>query len=87
MNKRTNQWLAAVVVLQVLVLLGQWAGPAWQGTPAQAQVVDPGAQRVQMIEEQKATNAKLEKLIGILESGNLQVKVATPDESKKAPAK
>ena len=33
-------------------------------------------------DEIKSTNSRLDKLIGILESGNLQVKVVSPDERK-----
>ena len=83
MNGNLSRLLAVVIVLQGLILLGQWTGTHY-GTPAYGQLADPGAQRAAAIDEMKATNAKLDKLIGILESGQLQVKLTTPDENKKA---
>jgi hypothetical protein len=80
---RTNRLLAVVVVLQGLLLAGQWLGngtasPAILAT-AQAQP-DPNRDRWLMIDELKALNAKMDKLVGILESGNLQVRASSPDE-------
>ena len=37
---------------------------------------------MQMVDELKSLNDKLDTVIGILKDGNLQVKVATPDENK-----
>lgn len=77
--KTTSRLLVIVVVLQVLTLLGQWTGSP-RIAPASAQVPDPGAQRLQMIDEQRKTNAMLERLVTLLESGKLQVVAANPDE-------
>jgi hypothetical protein len=71
--------LTVVLALQGLILLGQWTGGP-RLPQAQAQVADPGAQRNAQIEELKALNVKMDKIIGILSSGNLQVKVANSDE-------
>ncbi|MCC6238769.1 MAG: hypothetical protein IT448_00495 [Phycisphaerales bacterium] len=77
----TSRLLVVVVALQSLILLGQWTGlPALSG--AQAQVSDPAAQRIAQIDELKAINVKMEKIIGILEGGNLQVKLANSDEKQ-----
>jgi hypothetical protein len=72
----------AVLVLQGLVLMGQWTG---QGpvTPAHAQIPDAGGQRQQMVDELKGINSKLDKLTHALESGSIQVRVAPADEKKK----
>ena len=83
MNRNLSRSLVVVLILQGIILLGLWTGGHY-GTPAYGQIADPAAQRAATVEELKATNAKLDKLIGILESGQLQVKVATPDENKKA---
>jgi hypothetical protein len=80
---KTTKLLTVVVVLQGLILLGQWLGAPSLLSPAQAQVPDSGAQRVQIIEELKALNGKTERLISLLESGKLQVRVA--GEEKAAP--
>jgi hypothetical protein len=82
MSMRNTKLLGVMIVLQVLVLEGQWLGSPSYVTPANAQVTDPGRDRIQMIDQLKSIDAKLDKLIGILGSGNLQVKVVQPDESK-----
>ncbi len=74
--------LTIVLVLQGLILLGQWSSGAFYPAPAQAAFGDTGDRIVQMVDQQKETNQKLDKLIGILEGGNLQVRVAKPDEKK-----
>jgi len=76
---KTNRLLGIVIVLQGLVLLGQWTGGP-RIAPAAAQIPDPGGQRLQMIEEQRRTNEKLDRLINLLESGKLQVIASMPDE-------
>ena len=83
----TSKLLVAVVVLQALTLASLWSGNAGSQLPAaNAQSIDPGAQRLQMVEAQRETNAKLDQVIELLK-GELQVRVATPDEAKAAPAK
>ena len=76
---RTNRLLAVVVVLQGLLLAGQWLGNPALVSTAQAQP-DPNRDRWLMIDELKAMNTKMDRLIGILEGGNLQVRAASPDE-------
>jgi hypothetical protein len=80
---KSTKLLVAVVVLQSLVLLGQWTGGG--GVPliqrAEAQIPDAGGQRQQIIDELKGLNAKVDKLIDVLDSGKLNVK-ATVEEKK-----
>ena len=77
----TAKWLAVIVVLQVVTLIGQWvAAPA--AAPAMAQLPDAGAQRNEVINQLKGTNERLDRLVSILGSGNLQVKVAKTDEKR-----
>lgn len=76
--KTAPRWLALTVVLQGLTLLGQWgAGPA--ATPARADLPDAGAQRNQVIDQLKGVNDRLDKLLATLASGDVRVKVATPE--------
>ncbi|MGH7177985.1 MAG: hypothetical protein ACREJC_11435 [Tepidisphaeraceae bacterium] len=75
---KATRLLAIVLALQVLTLLGQWFGPQWT-SPASAQVPDAGAQRLQMIEELRAMNGRLDKLMDVLQDGKLQVRVVSPD--------
>jgi len=81
---RSSKFLGVIVVLQGLILFGQWTSGTGYVQPAMAQVSDPGAQRIEMIAELKSLNEKMDKLVEILESGNLQVKVAMPDENKES---
>ncbi len=83
----SSKLLVAVVVLQGLTLAGVWSGNGASQLPAaNAQVIDPGAQRLQQVEAQRETNAKLDQMIELLK-GELQVRVVSPDEAKEAPAK
>ena len=83
---RTQRMLAAILVLQGLTLAGQWFGDAARLPSASAQVTDPGRDRAQMLDEMRAVNAKLDKLVEILGSGDLQVRVVQPDENKGKPS-
>jgi hypothetical protein len=77
----TARILVVIVVLQGLILMGQWTGSG-PLTPAQAQVPDAGAQRIQMIEELRRLNGKMDALVEKLESGKLQVQVEAKAEKK-----
>jgi hypothetical protein len=71
----TNRLLAAVLVLQVVTLAGQWGGKPAYLSDARADLPDPAAQRAAQTEEFKAMNQKLDRLVSILESGRLKVEV------------
>lgn len=75
---KSARLLGVVLVLQGLILLGQWTGGPRIAT-AEAQLPDPGAQRIAMTDELKKTNDKLDKLISLLESGKVQVTAVMPD--------
>ena len=76
---KTSKLFIAVLVLQSLMLLGQWTGSG-SLAPVHAQIPDAGGQRIQLVEELKNTNAKLDKLIELLQSGEVQVKVASEEK-------
>ena len=77
---RTTRVWGVLILLQLMILAGQWLGNPSVVTPAQAQPLDPGRDRLQMIDELKSINAKLDNLNALLQGGNLQVRVANPDE-------
>ena len=85
---KTNKLLVGVLALQGLILIGQWSGgTASMLSSAHGQVPDPANRQMQMIDELKSLNAKMDELIGVLRGGDLQVKVAKTEEDKgKAPA-
>ena len=68
--------LTVVVVLQAITLLGKWLGVPSVVSPAVAQIPDAGGQRNQIIEEMRGLNAKVGKLIDLLESGKVEVRIA-----------
>jgi hypothetical protein len=73
-STNTRRLLTAVLVLQGLTLAGQWTGQPRPST-AGAAIPDPGAQLEETLAEQKATNAKLDKLLKLLTSGEVRVNV------------
>ena len=82
----TNRLLAAVVVLQVITLAGQWGGKAAYVSEAQADVPpNPAERQLAQTEELKAINGKLDRLLGALEGGRLKVEVTNfpKDNGKK----
>ena len=78
---KTNKLLVAILVLNGLVLIGQWTGHGYV-TTASAQIPDPANRQMQIIDELKQVNDKMDQVIGILKGGDLQVKVEQSDDSK-----
>lgn len=79
MKTSANRLLVIIIALQALTLLGQWTGSP-RIAPAAAQVPDAGAQRLQMLDEFRTMNQKLDRLVTLLESGKLQVVASLPDD-------
>ncbi len=84
---RTQKLLIAVVVLQSMILLGQWTGSSVAAPrPAEAQerngpgLLASGNRDLAVVEELKSLNAKMDKIAASLESGKLQVQVVMPDK-------
>jgi hypothetical protein len=83
----SSKLLVAGVGLQGLTLAGVWSGNGGGLLPAaQAQVLDPAARQLQMLDAQRETNVKLDRIAELLK-GELQVRVVKPDEAKEAPAR
>lgn len=77
---KSAKMLTVVVLMQALILVGQWLGSPRMVSSANAQVPDAGGQRLEMITELKSLNGKMERMISLLESGKLEVKVAKADD-------
>ena len=82
---KTQKLLVAVIVLQSLVLLGQWTGTSI-AAPRKAEAQDrvpagvlmgAGSRDMAMLDELKALNAKLDRLTTTIESGKLTVMVTS----------
>ena len=70
---KSTRVLYTVLAVQSAILAYLVIGAA-QPT-AVGQVPDQGAQLQQIVEESKAMNVKMDRLINVLESGKLQVRV------------
>ena len=80
---KTNRLLVIIIVLQGIILAGQWLeGPRMLPT-AQAEPFNAGADRQAMLDALKGIDSKLDSVVSILNSGNLQVKVQQSDEHKR----
>lgn len=79
-HSQTRSWIGLLAGAQVLTLILMWGGPS--ATPVQAQgIPDAGAQRERMIELQKATNDRLDRLITLLSDGKLEVTLRKTDDA------
>jgi len=79
---KSNRLLVIVIALQLLIVAGQWLDGPRMLPMAQAEPFNAGADRQAMIDQMKSVDSKLDSIVSILNSGNLQVKVVGADEHK-----
>ena len=73
---KSSKLMAVVIVLQGLILLGQWTGqPGASTARADSQVTNPSERQIAMLDELKSIDGKLDHLLGLLQSGDMKVKV------------
>ena len=75
MKTTTQKLLTAAVVLQGLIIAGQWFGTSPAHARGELNLPDPGARQLQMIDELKSLNAKVDRLSATLTSGEVKVKL------------
>lgn len=81
--KTTNKLLAVVIVLQALLLAGQWVGqPSANLAKADVTLGNPGERQMAMVDELKTLNGKMDRLIGVMTSGDVKVEVTKVDKNK-----
>ena len=81
-TSNTQRLLTAVVALQVVTLFTSWTGNSTLAPTVAADIPDPGARQMAMVDELKQLNSKLGRLTDFLESGRLKVVVPDPDQKK-----
>jgi hypothetical protein len=80
---KSSKLLGVVIVLQGLILVGQWAGqPAASTARADVNLPNPGERQLAILDELKNVNSKLDKIYGSLTSGDMTVKVVKDDQKK-----
>jgi len=80
---KTDKLLTMVLIMQGLTLAGQYAGPIGSATVVRADIPNPAERQLALLEEAHQTNAKLDKLISLIQSGEIQVKIAKGDAASK----
>lgn len=78
---RNNKLFTAILILQGVVIAGLWAGNGGVAHARPDVLPDPGARQLQMIDELKAVNVKLDRLATLLQAG--EIKVTVKEEPKK----
>jgi hypothetical protein len=79
----TRKLLTGVIVLQGLMIAGQWTRQSEaQARSGETNLPDPGARQLQMIDELKGLNAKVDKLTAMLAGGEVTVNVKVVREPK-----
>ena len=73
---KTSKLLGIVIALQVVLLIGQWVAPTAGVAHADVQLPNPSERQLAMVDELKALNGKMDRLISLLQSGSVEVKVA-----------
>jgi outer membrane murein-binding lipoprotein Lpp len=82
MKTTTHKVMAGVIVLQGLLLATTWSGQSAAVARGDVNLPDPGARQLQMIDELKTLNAKVDRLTAALVNGEVTVKVAKDKDAK-----
>jgi hypothetical protein len=81
MQTKTQKLLTGVLILQGLLLAGQFSNrPGAAEARGDLNLSNPSERQLQMVDELKSLNAKVDKLTGMLASGELTVKVAKEEK-------
>lgn len=92
----TRCCLGVIAVLMAVLIVALWTQPITPSAEttataapigSSAGIPDSGKQRVEMIAELKGVNAKLDKLIGLLEKGGVKVQVVEDDKASNKPGR
>lgn len=80
---KTSKMLGFVIVMQAVILLGQWTlQPTARTASADVNLPNPSERQMEMIEELRALNGKMDHLISLAQSGDMKVEVTKVDRNK-----
>ena len=80
---KSSKLLGFVIVMQVVILIGQWVGqPAPRTARADTAIPNPGERQIAILDELKELNGKMDHLISVVQSGDMKVEVTKVDRNK-----
>jgi hypothetical protein len=80
---KSSKILGFVLVMQVVIVIGQWAGqPAARSAKADVNIPNPGERQLAILDELRTLNGKMDRLLGVVQSGDMKVEVTKVDRSK-----
>ena len=80
---KSSKLLAFVLVLQVVIVIGQWAGqPAARTASADVNIPNPGERQLAILDELRTLNGKMDRLLTVVQSGDMKVEVTKVDRNK-----
>ncbi|HEY8750412.1 MAG TPA: hypothetical protein VIM11_20680 [Tepidisphaeraceae bacterium] len=77
---KTSKLLGIVIALQVMLLVGQWVSPSASVARADIPMPNPSERQLAMLDELRTLNGKVDRLIGLLQSGTVEVKMSKSDK-------
>lgn len=81
--KSSSKMLGFVIVMQVVIVIGQWAGqPAVRTANADVNIPNPGERQLAILDELRTLNGKMDRLLNVVQSGDMKVEVTKVDRSK-----
>jgi hypothetical protein len=80
---KSSKMFAFVLVMQVVIVIGQWAGqPAARTARADVNIPNPGERQFAILDELRSINGKMDRLLTVVQSGDMKVEVTKVDRSK-----
>lgn len=80
---KSSKMLAFVLVMQVVIVIGQWAGqPAARTARADVNIPNPGERQLAILDELRTLNGKMDRLLTVVQSGDMKVEVTKVDRNK-----
>lgn len=80
---KSSKILGFVLVMQVVIVIGQWAGqPAARSAKADVNIPNPGERQLAIVDELRTLNGKMDRLLSVVQSGDMKVEVTKVDRNK-----